>query len=50
MEHTLCVCNVEKGQRTNYLGLLLVDAQIHDKLMNHTHDEFALIDHVHSYK
>ena len=41
--------NVEKGQRTNYLGLLLVDAQIHDKLMNHTHDEFALIDHVHSY-
>ena len=41
--------NVEKGQRTNYLGLLLVDAQIHDKLMNHTHDEFALIVHVHSY-
>ena len=31
---------VEKGQRTNELGMLLIDAQIYNRFINHTHSEY----------
>ena len=33
--------DVDKGKRTNELGMLLVDCQIYRRFLNHTHDEYS---------